>query len=127
MFLGMTVIYTGVVLDAPDAQALAGFYRRLLDWQYEENTPGWVVLRARDGGARLSFQSERLFRRPTWPASDGEQQIQAHLDIEVDDLPAETERAVSLGADVADFQPQEHVRVCLDPVGHPFCLWVRES
>ena len=125
--MAMTMTYTATVLDAPDAQALAGFYQRLLDWQYEVNKPGWVVLRARDGSARLSFQSERLHRRPTWPAADGEQQIQAHLDIAVDDLRAETERAVSLGAEVADFQPQEHVRVCLDPVGHPFCLWVREG
>jgi hypothetical protein len=26
----------------------------------------------------------------------------------------------------AEFQPQGDVRVCLDPAGHPFCLWVRE-
>jgi hypothetical protein len=25
---------------------------------------------------------------------------------------------------VAQFQPQNDVRVCLDPAGHPFCLWV---
>jgi len=121
----MTVNFTGAVLDAPDAQALAGFYRELLDWQYEENSPGWVVLRARDGGARLSFQREPLYRRPAWPAAEGEQQMMAHLDIEVDDLVAETDRAVGLGAEVAGCQPQEHVRVCLDPVGHPFCLYVR--
>jgi hypothetical protein len=24
---------------------------------------------------------------------------------------------------VAEFQPQEDVRVCLDPAGHPFCLY----
>jgi len=24
---------------------------------------------------------------------------------------------------LADFQPQEDVRVCLDPAGHPFCLY----
>lgn len=47
-----------------------------------------------------------------------------HLDIEVDDLAAEGERALSLGATLASFQPQEHVRVYLDPDGHPFCLWV---
>jgi hypothetical protein len=123
----MTVTYTGAVLDAPDAQALAGFYRRLLDWEYEQNSPGWVVLRARNGSARLSFQREPLYRRPTWPAVDGDQQMMVHLDIEVDDLTAETERAVSLGADLAERQPQEHVRVCLDPVGHPFCLYVSES
>ena len=29
---------------------------------------------------------------------------------------------VALGATLAEHQPQEHVRVLLDPVGHPFCL-----
>ena len=25
---------------------------------------------------------------------------------------------------LADFQPQDDVRVCLDPAGHPFCLFL---
>ena len=29
-----------------------------------------------------------------------------------------------IGAVLPDFQPQEHVRVLLDPAGHPFCLWM---
>jgi hypothetical protein len=29
-------------------------------------------------------------------------------------------------APAAGFQPQEHVRVYLDPDSHPFCLWVAE-
>ncbi|HSZ43609.1 MAG TPA: hypothetical protein VK817_26890 [Trebonia sp.] len=29
-----------------------------------------------------------------------------------------------LGAVVAGFQPQEDVRVLLDPAGHPFCLYL---
>ena len=33
------------------------------------------------------------------------------------------EVAVAAGATLAEFQPQDHVRVCLDPAGHPFCLW----
>jgi len=34
------------------------------------------------------------------------------------------ERAKSLGARVAEHQPQpERVLVMLDPVGHPFCLF----
>jgi hypothetical protein len=51
--------------------------------------------------------------------------MQSHLDIEVDDLDRGVAHAVALGATVADFQPQEDVRVCLDPDGHPFCLFVR--
>jgi hypothetical protein len=32
--------------------------------------------------------------------------------------------AVELGARQADFQPQDDVRVMLDPDGHPFCLYL---
>jgi hypothetical protein len=46
-----------------------------------------------------------------------------HLDIEVDDLDAAVEHAVELGATVASYQPQDDVRVLLDPAGHPFCLY----
>ncbi len=31
---------------------------------------------------------------------------------------------VAAGAVLADYQPQDDVRVYLDPAGHPFCLWV---
>ncbi|MFE9031605.1 VOC family protein [Streptomyces iakyrus] len=34
----------------------------------------------------------------------------------------ETARAVAEGARLAGFQPQDDVRVLLDPAGHPFCL-----
>jgi Glyoxalase-like domain len=47
-----------------------------------------------------------------------------HLDIEVDDLDAAIAHATELGATVATHQPQEHVRVLLDPAGHPFCLYL---
>jgi predicted enzyme related to lactoylglutathione lyase len=56
---------TGTNIDAPDANALADFYRRLLGWTTRTEEPGWVVI-----------------------------------------------------------QPQELVRVCLDPAGHPFCLYL---
>jgi predicted enzyme related to lactoylglutathione lyase len=116
--------YTGAVLDAPDPRALADFYRRLLDWTTERDDPKWVVLRAKDGDARLSFQAEPAYAPPTWPTTPGAQQMMAHLDIQVDDLDAAVDHAVAAGATVADFQPQDHVRVCHDPVGHPFCLYV---
>jgi hypothetical protein len=46
-----------------------------------------------------------------------------HLDFEVDDLDAAVAHAVELGAEEAAFQPQNNVRVLLDPAGHPFCLY----
>jgi hypothetical protein len=50
--------------------------------------------------------------------------MQLHLDIEVDDRVAAVDLAVAAGARVAAFQPQDDVRVCPDPAGHPCCLWV---
>jgi hypothetical protein len=47
-----------------------------------------------------------------------------HLDIEVDDLDAAVAYAVECGAELASFQPQDDVRVMLDPAGHPFCLYL---
>ena len=116
---------SGVVLDSPDARALAAFYRRLLGWAVEQDEPDWVKLRSPEGGAGLSFQTEEAYVRPTWPAGPGDQQMMLHLDIEVDDLGAAGSHAVAQGATLAEFQPQDDVRVYLDPAGHPFCLWVR--
>ncbi|MGC3858821.1 VOC family protein [Micromonospora chersina] len=115
---------TTTVLDAPDARELAGFYERLLGWSRDEDEPDWVVLAASDGGAGLAFQTESAYVRPVWPAGPGDPQMMAHLDIKVDDLDAASAYAVSVGATVADFQPQDDVRVHLDPAGHPFCLYL---
>ena len=119
------IALTAVVLGAPDPRTLADFYRRLLGWTVVTDEPGWVKLEPPGGGTGLSFQEEPGHVPPVWPARDGDQQMQLHLDIEVDDLEVETDRAVSEGATLAAVQPQEDVRVLLDPAGHPFCLWVR--
>lgn len=115
---------SGIVLDSPDAGALADFYRRLLGWPVEQDEPGWVKLRAPDGGPGLSFQTETAYVPPTWPAGPGEQQMSVHLDIRVDDLDSAGAHAVREGAVLAAYQPQDDVRVYLDPAGHPFCLFV---
>jgi catechol 2,3-dioxygenase-like lactoylglutathione lyase family enzyme len=116
---------SGVVLDAPDAAELADFYRRLLGWKLHENEPGWVTLAHPGGSILLAFQSEPQYVRPTWPSDTTNQQMMAHLDFEVDDLRAASAHARAQGAVLAEFQPQDTVRVHLDPAGHPFCLWVR--
>jgi len=119
---------TGTNIDAPDANALADFYRRLLGWTTRTEEPGWVVIQpdasdqARSG--TLSFQTESRYVRPVWPAGPGDQQMMMHLEIRVDDLEASVAHAVAQGATLAGFQPQEDVRVCLDPAGHPFCLYL---
>jgi predicted enzyme related to lactoylglutathione lyase len=115
---------TAPVFDAPDPRALAEFYGRLLGWTIATDEPDGVTLRAPDGVRGLSFQLEKAYVRPIWPAGPGDQQMQVHLDIEVDDLDAAGAHAVALGAVLADYQPQKDVRVYFDPVGHPFCLWL---
>ncbi|MEU7888577.1 VOC family protein [Microbispora bryophytorum] len=118
---------TAAVLDAPDARELAVFYQRLLGWPIDDDEPGWVTLRVPGGGTGLSFQTEKLYERPVWPAAPGGQRMMLHLDIEVDDLEAAGAHAVEAGATLAGHQPQDDVRVYLDPAGHPFCLWVRTA
>ncbi|MGO9197414.1 MAG: VOC family protein [Acidimicrobiales bacterium] len=115
---------SGVVLGAPDPTELASFYQRLLGWEVEQDEPGWVKLKAPEGGPGLSFQTEDAYVRPTWPAEPGDQQMMVHLDIEVDDLDVAGAHAIAAGAVLADYQPEDGVRVYLDPAGHPFCLFV---
>jgi predicted enzyme related to lactoylglutathione lyase len=119
-----TLTFTSVVLDAPDPPALGAFYGRLLGWPVNAEDPTWVTVRPAGGATGLSIQLEERFVPPVWPAGDGDQQMQLHLDLEVDDLDAALEHALEAGATLPEFQPQDDVRVCLDPAGHPFCLWV---
>jgi hypothetical protein len=58
-----------------------------------------------------------------WPTAPGAQQMMIHLDIAVDDLVEGVAHATRLGARAAAHQPQEDVRVMLDPAGRPFCLF----
>ncbi|MFJ4683689.1 VOC family protein [Streptomyces sp. NPDC088789] len=116
-----------VVLDCSDAHELAGFYVRLLGYVVRAEEPDWVLTGPPEGtpGIALAFQAEPEYVPPAWPSrSPGEQRMMLHLDIQVDDLAAETARAVAEGARPADHQPQDDVRVLFDPAGHPFCLWV---
>ncbi len=115
----------GVVLDAPDARALAHFYARLLGWRIFNDSAEWVDLApSEDAGYNLAFATEPNYVRPVWPTAEGEPQMSMHLDVEVDDLDHSVAYALELGATLASYQPQESVRVMLDPVGHPFCLYV---
>jgi hypothetical protein len=50
-----------------------------------------------------------------------------HFDFQVGDLDSAVADAVALGASLASAQPQDKVRVLLDPAGHPFCLCLDEG
>jgi catechol 2,3-dioxygenase-like lactoylglutathione lyase family enzyme len=116
-----------VVLEAPDAAALARFYAELLGWPIVSEDADNATIGPPDGVAYLAFQTSEGYVPPVWPAAAsaaGAQQMMMHLDFEVSDLAAAVGHAVELGAHQAEHQPQDHVRVMLDPAGHPFCLYV---
>lgn len=119
--------FWGVVLDAPDAANLAHFYADLLGWEIDYEDADDATVAPPDGVAYLGFQTSSNYVRPVWPAADGDQQMMLHLDFEVDDLALAVDHALGLGAAEADYQPQANVRVMLDPVGHPFCLYVDDG
>jgi predicted enzyme related to lactoylglutathione lyase len=116
----------GTVLSASDADALATFYERLLGWPRCGGDAGWVVVRPDGESAGLSFHADDQHLRPVWPSRPDQQQIQVHLDIATDDVEAAVAHAIECGAELAEHQPQDGVRVMLDPDGHPFCLFPDE-
>ena len=113
----------GVVLDAPDVDVLARFYSGLRGWPIEKQDATDATLDLGEGVAYLSIQYNPDYVRPTWPAPAGGQQMMLHLDFEVTDLDEAVAHALSLGAELPEHQPQDNVRVLLDPAGHPFCLY----
>lgn len=113
----------GVVLEARDARALGRFYAALLGWEISKETDEECSLAPADGVGYLACQTSPDMVRPTWPSVAGEQQMMLHLDFEVTDLDTAVRHASELGAELADHQPQDDVRVMLDPDGHPFCLY----
>ena len=119
-----TLTLTHVNLGAPDPVLLGRFYARLFGWPIEREDSGFVVVRDPAGGVGVSCQLEGDHQRPVWPAGAGDQQMQLHLEVRVDDLTGAVAHALACGATLADFQPQDDVRVCRDPAGHPFCLYL---
>ncbi|MCW2807699.1 MAG: uncharacterized protein JWQ93_1654 [Marmoricola sp.] len=112
-----------VNLSCPDPPALARFYAALLGMEITTEEPTWVVISG-GGSLPLAFELDQHYQPPVWPSEPGKPPAQLHLEVQVDDLPGAVAHALEVGARLADHQPQDDVRVCLDPAGHPFCLWV---
>ena len=110
----------GVTLEAPDppdaAAVLVGGPRGA-DLYSRRRT----VARSTSGECVGSFSGPegRGLRAPVWPPEPGKQGMQIHLEIEVTDLAAAVEHAIELGATQAEHQPQDDVRVMLDPARSP--------
>jgi catechol 2,3-dioxygenase-like lactoylglutathione lyase family enzyme len=118
---------TAPVLGTPDPRGLARFYQRLLGWPIRDDEAEWATLRPEDGSTGLSFQLEADHVPPVWPPEPGAQQMQLHLDLQVDDLDAASAVAEEAGARRLGGHEDENevVRVYADPAGHPFCLFQR--
>ena len=126
---------TSVTIGAPDPRALAAFYARLLGWTVTASDSARPGYPPEDGWAQvrpppnleapwLNFEYEAHYARPVWPSVAGEQHVTEHLDIAVTELDSSVAWALEQGATLADYQPQDDVRVLLDPAGQPFCLYV---
>jgi hypothetical protein len=114
----------GVVLEAPDGVALANFYADLLGWPIAKQEHDAAAIGVPGTSSYLAFQTSPDYVPPVWPSVDGRQQMMMHIDVAVGDLDTAVSDAVELGATLAGYQPQEDVRVLLDPAGHPFCLYL---
>jgi predicted enzyme related to lactoylglutathione lyase len=126
----VTIEYSLTALDCPDPIALANFYAELLDLEVEPigdmrpEDVNWIEVL--DNGRRvLGFQQVPRYVAPTWPEGPVPQQL--HVDFHSDDLDEDEAHALAVGARKTDFQPGDTFRVFLDPVGHPFCLVLREE
>jgi catechol 2,3-dioxygenase-like lactoylglutathione lyase family enzyme len=113
-----------VVLDCPDAPALAVFYRQLLGGVVNEPDRRWATgpdfaTLHTPGGPVLAFQRVRGFVAPRWPDAAHPQQL--HIDVDVPDADAAHERVLTIGASLLTRDPRGWIDYA-DPAGHPFCL-----
>ena len=115
--------WVGTVLSARDPVALARFYSELLGWEVSRETPDWATIGVPGSTCYLAFAIDEHHTPPTWPSRPGRPTMQLHLDLGVRDVEGAVTEALALGAQVAEHQPQDDVRVLLDPEGHPFCLY----
>lgn len=115
-----------VVLDCPEPQLLAGFYRYLLGGNVNQQDPRWSVdedwaTLHTASGLVLAFQRAVDHLPPSWPDPSRPQQF--HLDFGVPDLDRAQEEVLARGATLLDEGTDERGwRVYADPAGHPFCL-----
>jgi catechol-2,3-dioxygenase len=108
--------------DAPDIDALAGFYTALTGWERVRDVGDWITLRAGDG-QEIAFQKAPDHVAPKWPGQELPQQF--HLDLLVEDHEAAAKRAEELGATrLADGASWITLA---DPAGHPFDLCRKEG
>jgi catechol 2,3-dioxygenase-like lactoylglutathione lyase family enzyme len=124
-----SVRWNAVCIDCSpdDFEAAVSFYEQLLGLEVVDKEPKWAALRVPAGGMGINVQADDAYRPPVWPQAPDAPSMMMHFEIEAADVPAAVDRATSLGATQAGWQPPDRdpqlLRVMLDPAGHPFCLW----
>jgi predicted enzyme related to lactoylglutathione lyase len=111
-----------VLIDTSDPEALAAFWREVLDVGVHEEIgtspagPQYIILEPTEAGApKIGFQ---------WVPESKVAKNRVHLDIPVDDVDKASEIVVSLGGSVEGAYEEDGYRwrVMLDPHGNEFCL-----
>jgi predicted enzyme related to lactoylglutathione lyase len=105
-----------LIVDAVDPERLARWWAEVLDHRVESVSPDEVVIGpAIDGHPRIVF---------TLRDGEGRAHNRLHLDLRPDDLDAELERLVNMGARHVDLGEPEHTPwvVLADPEGNEFCI-----
>ena len=116
----MTTSIAMITLDCAEVGPVADFWRAALGYeQVAGDGENYAMLKTENGPA-LGLGKVEDYQSPGWPNERGSKQF--HLDLATEDIDAETERLVGLGATLAEPQPGETWRVLLDPAGHPFCV-----
>lgn len=120
MFGVMAVARLGsITLDCDDPERLARFWSAMLGGEITFSCEKFVTVQA----SHVLLTAIRVpdHRPPSWPGGEVPKQI--HLDLAVDDLDTAEQKAVRIGAKLADEQPAPgRCRVLVDPAGHLFCL-----
>ena len=110
------------VLDCPDPTALARFYAQVLGWRIVRAEDDWHVIEG-PPGQRLAFQLAPGFVPVDWPKVG----VGIHLDLLVEAFDPAEEWVLSLGSQRVDgIAEHPTFRVYRDPVGHHFCLCLRD-
>lgn len=113
----------GVNIEAPNPDVVLRFYSEVLGVPIHDVDENGGSLDFGEGVGSFTVQKAEVYEPPVWPPEPGRPGMQMHIEVEVSDLAAAVEHAIKLGGTEAAYQPQDDVRVMLDPAGHPFCLY----
>jgi predicted enzyme related to lactoylglutathione lyase len=117
----MTLSLAMITIDTTDAEKLGGWWSEQLGGVITETNGGWyVIVKVEEPSVLLSFQK---VEDPT----PGKNKV--HLDVMAEDLDAEVERLLSVGASMVERRGDESFRwvTLADPDGNEFCVAGRQQ